>query len=164
MEGVPSTSKEIFKSKYMERTEEKKERRERIEEKSTNKEEHEKEEKKKLFSKREERETFVCCFCKLSEKYDYKGRQPPFQRHLIYQEDCYIMRDPFSPLNQKEALILGGDCCLCKKSTCMDCSIFYTKRFCKICALNNIHDLPSQLHKKIKQFSLHNEKDENTSI
>lgn len=102
---------------------------------------------------REERKTFACSFCTLNEKYDYRGTKPPFQKHVIYLEECYVMKDPFTALNQREALVLGGDCYFCKKSVCLDCSIFYTKRFCKICALDNIQDLPLQLHKKIKQLA-----------
>ena len=103
---------------------------------------------------------FTCNFCSLNEYFDYKGTKPPFARQLLFLEDCYIMKDPFSPLNKGETLVLGADCSFCKRPVCLGCSIFYTKRFCKDCALENIKNLPSQLHKKIMDLSK-DEKDVN---
>ncbi|XP_033217075.1 cysteine-rich DPF motif domain-containing protein 1 [Belonocnema kinseyi] len=136
MEGVPGSSKmqpEIFHKKPEESREERK--------------------RAKGESKSETRGTFACGFCPLNEHFDYKGTKPPFARQLLYLEDCYIMKDPFSPLNQGETLVLGADCSFCKTAVCLGCSIFYTKRFCKKCALAHIKDLPKQLHKKIIDLS-----------
>ena len=101
--------------------------------------------------------TFACNFCGLKEHFDFKGSKPPFARQLLFLEECYIMKDPFSPLNKGETLVLGADCNFCQKSVCLDCSIFYTKRFCKNCALQNINQLPVQLHKRIKELSTDND-------
>lgn len=99
--------------------------------------------------------TFTCYFCSLNENYDYKGAKPPFARQLIYSEDCYIMKDPFSLPNRGEVLVLGADCDICKHTVCLGCSIFYTKRFCLKCAVANMQNLPSQLHAKIKNSTKH---------
>ena len=97
--------------------------------------------------------TWKCYVCNLEEHYDYKGNKPNFAKHLSFLEDCYIMKDPFSSPNKGEILILGADCTICKSSVCMDCSIFYTKRFCKICALHNVQHFPDKLKNKISSFS-----------
>ncbi|KAK0087121.1 hypothetical protein PV325_001730 [Microctonus aethiopoides] len=96
--------------------------------------------------------TFRCEFCSLVEHYHYKGLKPPFARDILFNENCYIMKDPFSLPNKGEVLILGGDCSICNKSVCLDCSIFYTKRFCQECVAKNIDNLPSQLKNKMKHF------------
>ncbi|XP_015591190.1 cysteine-rich DPF motif domain-containing protein 1 [Cephus cinctus] len=97
--------------------------------------------------------TFKCFFCHLNEHFDYKGSQPPFSKQICYSENCYIMKDPFSLPNRGEVLVLGGDCSVCNKSVCLGCSIFYTKRFCKECAFNNVKQFPLQLHNKITSLA-----------
>ncbi|CAD6236304.1 GSCOCG00008111001-RA-CDS, partial [Cotesia congregata] len=93
---------------------------------------------------------FKCEFCSLIEKYNYKGRKPPFARDILYEEDCYVMKDPFSLLNGGETLVIGSDCSICNKTVCLGCSIFYSKRFCQECATNNELYLPHQLQIKKK--------------
>jgi len=95
---------------------------------------------------------FKCSFCPLKEHYDYKGARPPFARQLVYSEECYIMKDPFSLPNRGEVLVLGADCSVCEHAVCLGCSIFYTRRFCPKCASNNMQYLPPQLHGKIKNL------------
>lgn len=99
--------------------------------------------------------TFTCSFCHLKERYDYKGAKPSFARQLVYLEDCYIMKDPFSLPNKGEVLVLGADCSICKRIVCLGCSIFYTQRFCLKCASINIQKLPFQLHGKINNLMKH---------
>lgn len=96
--------------------------------------------------------TWKCYCCDLEEHYNYKGNKPPFAKHLSFLEDCYIMKDPFSPPGKGEILLLGGDCSVCEKSVCMECSFYYTKRFCKDCALKNIKNFPPKFKNKILQF------------
>ncbi|XP_011881905.1 PREDICTED: cysteine-rich DPF motif domain-containing protein 1-like [Vollenhovia emeryi] len=97
--------------------------------------------------------TFTCSFCPLKERYDYKGTRPPFARQLVYSEECYVMKDPFSLPNRGEVLVLGADCSVCEHAVCLGCSIFYKRRFCPKCASSNIQYLPLQLHNKIKNLS-----------
>lgn len=96
---------------------------------------------------------FKCHICSLDEKYDYFGSEPPFAKHLIYQEKCYIKRDPFSALNKGEVLPLGGDCSFCKSQVCMNCSLFYTKRLCAVCCNKVKNNLPQPMHTRIKKIS-----------
>ncbi|KAK3518122.1 hypothetical protein QTP70_033217 [Hemibagrus guttatus] len=69
---------------------------------------------------------------------------------LRFLEDCYGMRDPFTP-NKDKFLILGSKCSLCKKTVCVgtDCSIFYTKRFCLPCVRKNLEQFPEQIQIEI---------------
>ncbi|KAL6256033.1 hypothetical protein P5V15_013268 [Pogonomyrmex californicus] len=97
--------------------------------------------------------TFSCSLCSLKEHYDYKGAKPPFARQLIYSEECYVMKDPFSLPNRGEVLTLGADCSMCKRAVCLGCSIFYTRRFCSKCASSNVQYFPPQLHDKIRNLS-----------
>lgn len=97
-------------------------------------------------------DVFRCTYCSLQERYDFKGSKPPFARQIVYSEECYVMRDPFSLPNKGEVLILGSDCSICEKSVCLGCSIYFGKRFCSKCAVTNMNILPVQLHPKIKNL------------
>ena len=96
---------------------------------------------------------FKCTKCGLEEHYTYKGREPPFAKKIRILEEGYIIRDPFSPPNQKQFLLLGSDCKICNNMICQssECSIFYTKRFCRSCAEQNIHFFPDEVQAKIKK-------------
>lgn len=98
---------------------------------------------------------FACSICDLKERYDYKGTRPPFARQLLYSEECYVMRDPFSLSNKSEVLILGADCSKCKRTVCSTCSIYYARRFCLECASSELRNLPLQLHSKITSLAKH---------
>nr|CAD7586236.1 unnamed protein product [Timema genevievae] len=58
---------------------------------------------------------FVCSTCGLTEHYTYKGKQPPFCKKISFIDDSYVMKDPFSPPNKNQFLLLGSDCHLCNK-------------------------------------------------
>uniref|UniRef100_A0A1B6L8H0 Cysteine-rich DPF motif domain-containing protein 1 n=1 Tax=Graphocephala atropunctata TaxID=36148 RepID=A0A1B6L8H0_9HEMI len=96
----------------------------------------------------ETRPEFQCTVCGLSEIYDYKGKQPPFSKLINLANECYIMKDPFSPPKRGQFLVLGSDCVLCRKPFCQgaDCSFYYIDFYCLQCALKNIGLFPSQLH------------------
>ncbi|XP_011329720.1 cysteine-rich DPF motif domain-containing protein 1 [Ooceraea biroi] len=96
---------------------------------------------------------FTCSICNLKERYDYKGARPPFARQLLYSEDCYVMKDPFSPPNKGEILVVGADCSKCKRAVCSTCSIYYARRFCLECASGELQNLPLQLHGKIRSLA-----------
>ena len=90
---------------------------------------------------------FICGDCGLSEEADYYGRKPPFCRTIVFHENSYICRDPFSPQasNNANFLLLGSNCAVCNEMTCQDCSVFYTKRLCSKCAKSAVQYLPQQL-------------------
>ncbi|CAG2057684.1 unnamed protein product, partial [Timema podura] len=50
---------------------------------------------------------FVCSTCGLTEHYTYKGKQPPFCKKISFIDDSYVMKDPFSPPNKNQFLLLG---------------------------------------------------------
>lgn len=95
---------------------------------------------------------FICSNCSLKQSYDYKGCNPPFAKNICTIDESYIMKDPFSPSNKNEFLILGADCSICKKSVCVatNCSIFFKNTFCKKCAIKQKDLYPERLQKIIE--------------
>lgn len=94
---------------------------------------------------------FICYKCNLKAKVDYFGKQPPFAKSMRLTEDTYIMRDPFS--SDTGMISLGSHCALCTKSICAspECSIFYTKRFCVQCAVENALEFPSEIQQELRK-------------
>nr|ACE77069.1 BJA-10 [Carukia barnesi] len=104
---------------------------------------------------------FACSLCGLrvdgcrnispgSEK-DKKERSNRTSK-VIFLEDVFAIDDPFSE-NKNVPLAVGGFCCICNASVCMnqDCSIYYTRRFCIQCAKENIARFPAEMEKEIKK-------------
>lgn len=97
---------------------------------------------------------FKCEHCQLDEIYDYFGRSPPWSTRTILLENAYIMKDPFSLPQKRQVLIIGAKCSMCERNVCMSpkCSLFFSKRFCKHCALKNITYFPTQVQLKVKKI------------
>lgn len=97
---------------------------------------------------------FKCELCTLEEACEYFGKSPPWSPRTCLLEDSYIMRDPFSLPQKKQILILGAKCTLCQIDVCVGarCSLFFSKRFCKDCALKNLTYFPVQVQTKIKKI------------
>lgn len=95
---------------------------------------------------------FTCALCGLSEKCIYKGKEPMFNKQLVFLNDCYIIKDPFSPPNKGQILILGSDCSVCLKPVCQspECSFFYEKSFCRECTYTHINSFPLPVQLKLK--------------
>lgn len=106
---------------------------------------------------------FKCSVCKfISEKCDYFGSRPPFARKLQITEASFVMKDPFSPPpsagrpNAEYFLVIGAKCTMCEAAVCKssDCSVFYSRTFCRGCALENIKQFPIEMQSKVrKQFN-----------
>jgi len=100
---------------------------------------------------------FSCAICGLSEKCHYWGKRPKFVKGLLeFKEDSYVLVDPFSPREIRLAnnfLLLGGVCAHCRKEVCVDCSVFYARRFCNKCAEFYIHEFPKEMQAKIAKIS-----------
>ncbi|XP_043944196.1 cysteine-rich DPF motif domain-containing protein 1 isoform X1 [Protopterus annectens] len=98
---------------------------------------------------------FECQLCGFTAPYSYYGQKPPNSRSIVFLEECFIMKDPFTPEKGK-FLILGSHCSLCNKITCVngDCSIFYTRRFCLPCAKSAIQDFPKELQHELEKRKL----------
>lgn len=100
---------------------------------------------------------FVCSACLMNEKCDYKGRNPHFARKINLTEECFVMKDPFSPpvgTNPGENfLIIGADCSCCGKIVCrgFECSFFYYQTFCLDCVRIKIKKFPIEIQSKIKK-------------
>jgi hypothetical protein len=96
---------------------------------------------------------FCCALCGLSEKCHYFGRRPKFVKGLLeLKEDSYVLVDPFSPRETRLAnnvLLLGGLCAHCGKQVCVDCSVFYARRFCTKCAEFYRSEFPKEIQPKI---------------
>lgn len=95
------------------------------------------------------KEKFQCSYCTLNENYVYYGRQPPFNSKIKFKEECYIMKDPFSP-SKYNFLVLGSKCSICSKVVChnQDCSLFFSKRFCFSCVRDHLSDFPKEIQLK----------------
>jgi len=97
-----------------------------------------------------EKKYFTCNDCGLNEEYDFYGKTAPFCRSIVFQEDSYICRDPFTAYssgNSTNFLLIGSNCSLCNSMTCQECSVFYTRRICKKCTKSTSTLLPQQLLK-----------------
>ncbi|CAM9496605.1 unnamed protein product [Ectocarpus sp. 12 AP-2014] len=100
--------------------------------------------------------SFTCSLCGESFRVDYHGRKPPFCPQLVFMEDVYCMRDPFSvgggggaTGENRKCLptVVGGTCAVCSKDVCVQCSLLYAVRLCGHCARAHRASLPSELHR-----------------
>ncbi|XP_065685423.2 cysteine-rich DPF motif domain-containing protein 1 isoform X1 [Patagioenas fasciata] len=93
---------------------------------------------------------FTCQLCDLTAPYTYYGQKPPNTRSIVLLEECYVMKDPFTP-DKDKFLILGSHCSLCNRSVCVgtECSLFYSKRFCLPCVNENIKAFPLEIQEDI---------------
>lgn len=108
---------------------------------------------------------FVCDLCSLEEMCHYKGKNPYFVKNINFTEDCYVMKDPFSPPPGPDTkksfteyfLVLGANCKDCDKTVCKgnECSFFYGHTFCIDCAQIRIKDFPLEIQSKIRKQIAH---------
>lgn len=65
-------------------------------------------------------------------------------------EECFVIRDPFSP-DKEKFLVLGSKCSLCSTTVCAgpECSLFYTKRFCMQCVNQHLDQFPRQVQAEL---------------
>ncbi|XP_030313047.1 cysteine-rich DPF motif domain-containing protein 1 isoform X2 [Calypte anna] len=89
---------------------------------------------------------FKCQLCDLTVPYTYYGQKPPNTHSIVLLEECYVMKDPFTP-DKDKFLILGSHCSLCRRPVCVgtECSLFYTKRFCLPCVNKNLKSFPLEI-------------------
>jgi len=113
-------------------------------------------------SAEEQRLTFHCAACGMTERCDYFGRQPRrFLKSIMFLEDCYVLEDPFgSGLGGEEEggdkfIVLGSHCVVCGDCVCQAaaCSVFYTKRFCVSCVRQNADKFPQEVVGKLPKLS-----------
>lgn len=129
-----------------------------------------------------ESKVFQCSLCPFYATYD--------RYDLIYLDDSanntkkkvetkieielndkvYLLRDPFVPVKEQDpkkipSLIIGGNCSVCSSPVCtqIDCSIFYTRRFCLRCVSHYRDEFPKEILdeigvKRLEKF--HQEDDE----
>uniref|UniRef100_A0A8D8F3N0 Cysteine-rich DPF motif domain-containing protein 1 n=1 Tax=Culex pipiens TaxID=7175 RepID=A0A8D8F3N0_CULPI len=104
--------------------------------------------------------TFSCELCKWTESCSYFGKQAPFVRNLKFEEDCYVMRDPFCPppsVKQSSSveyfIVIGANCRICSRVVCknLECSFFYANTFCRQCSLSNVTKFPLEIQSRIKK-------------
>jgi hypothetical protein len=102
---------------------------------------------------------FKCSSCSMTEKIDYFGKSPPFTKNIEFSEDCYVMKDPFTPQPSRNGtksyteyfIVLGSECRICSLVVCKDCSIFYNNTFCLVCANSEISRFPLEIQSKIRK-------------
>ncbi|XP_019848845.1 PREDICTED: cysteine-rich DPF motif domain-containing protein 1-like [Amphimedon queenslandica] len=95
--------------------------------------------------------SFRCERCGFTSLVYSFSKSCPFSSGLVFSEDCFIGRDPFS--EKHKPLVLGSRCAACHRAICVsqDCSIFYTRRYCKDCFDNNRSRFPLELQKELQQ-------------
>ncbi|XP_059080418.1 cysteine-rich DPF motif domain-containing protein 1-like [Tigriopus californicus] len=103
---------------------------------------------------------FQCGSCGWSESCHYFGRAPVFgPRRYTFAAPTYVLIDPFSPVQRRFPVILGG---ICGHSAahppsdppfqvCVRCSIFYQERYCLKCAETFLPEFPSEVQVKIRR-------------
>ncbi|XP_037703795.1 cysteine-rich DPF motif domain-containing protein 1 isoform X2 [Choloepus didactylus] len=100
-----------------------------------------------MASEREHRSlgVFECHLCALTAPYSYLGQKPPDTQSVILLEESYVMKDPFTS-DKDRFLILGSRCSLCSR---LECSLFYSKRFCLPCVQQNIEAFPQEIRQDL---------------
>lgn len=103
---------------------------------------------------------FKCGNCSFLEECDYFGKKPPFANKIKFNENCYVMKDPFAPspehaktTNSEFFIELGAHCAKCERTVCrgQDCSFYYLKTYCLSCASSFVKMFPLEVQSKIKK-------------
>lgn len=87
---------------------------------------------------------FVCCACGMREKYHIEC--DGIKRFsLRFLEKVYFVRDGSG--EDLGGFAVGSHCSVCRRAVChsSECSLFYTRRFCKACFLHSSLQFPLQL-------------------
>ncbi|XP_055963078.1 cysteine-rich DPF motif domain-containing protein 1 [Sorex fumeus] len=94
--------------------------------------------------------TFECQLCALTAPYSYVGQKPPNTQSVVLLEESYVMKDPFSP-DQQRFLVLGSRCSACGRLVCVGqgCSLFYCRRFCLPCVRENLSAFPQEIRQDL---------------
>lgn len=105
---------------------------------------------------------FTCAICNFTKPCQYKGKTPRFARNIQFNEECYLIQDPFSPppghLSTKSTcehfIVIGSDCSQCGNAVCQlnSCCIFYQKTYCSVCAHQLLNTFPAEVQSKIRKF------------
>ncbi|XP_059537346.1 cysteine-rich DPF motif domain-containing protein 1 isoform X2 [Myotis daubentonii] len=90
---------------------------------------------------------FECQLCALAAPYSYVGQKPPDTQSVVLLEESYVMKDPFTP-DKDRFLILGSRCSVCGR---LECSLFYSKRFCLPCVQKNLQAFPQEIRQDLEK-------------
>ena len=102
----------------------------------------------------EEKVTFSCYICHLTEDCHHFGKNPSFvKKQVTFKESVFVMRDPFNPRDKGRAnfMVIGGVCNLCQRTVCVECSTFYLHRFCDNCSSLHLQEFPQEIGLKIQK-------------
>ncbi|CAF1323951.1 unnamed protein product [Adineta steineri] len=80
-----------------------------------------------------------------------KKKEPSITVNLL--EQVYLLRDPFVAIKNKDdqtkisSVIIGSTCSVCSSPVCvhLDCSLFYTRRFCLKCIAKYRDEFPREV-------------------
>ncbi|CAF3297262.1 unnamed protein product [Rotaria socialis] len=86
-------------------------------------------------------------------QYNKNKKEPSLTIALI--EKVYLLRDPFVAIKDKDkidqtklsSLVIGSTCSVCSRPVCihLDCSLFYTRRFCLKCVSKYRDEFPREI-------------------
>ncbi|KAF6119535.1 hypothetical protein HJG60_010023 [Phyllostomus discolor] len=71
--------------------------------------------------------------------------RPLLPRSLL--EESFVTKDPFTP-DKDRFLVLGSRCSVCSR---LECSLFYSKRFCLPCVQENVHAFPQEIRHDLEK-------------
>jgi len=108
---------------------------------------------KRTTETREDYQPFICAACEVEVNYSYHGKRPPYNLNIVFLEEGYFRRDPFSA--EPRALFLGSQCAMCGIKVCASptCSLFYTKRFCIPCCNDHKEGFPVEIQREIARIN-----------
>ena len=72
---------------------------------------------------------FQCSICDFSSRYHFHGRRPKGST-IVFLEEAYLL---LSSSHSCAPICLGAECSLCDRIVCIECSLFYSQRFCFQC-------------------------------
>lgn len=97
-------------------------------------------------SEKEKREDryFVCALCGMREKYHLECEHIK-HLELRFLEKVYFIKDGTG--EDLGGFAVGSDCSECHRPVChsSECSIFYSRRFCKDCFERHSPEFPAQI-------------------
>eukprot|EP01100_Stratorugosa_tubuloviscum_P010152 TRINITY_DN4331_c1_g1_i1.p1 TRINITY_DN4331_c1_g1~~TRINITY_DN4331_c1_g1_i1.p1 ORF type:complete len:144 (-),score=40.04 TRINITY_DN4331_c1_g1_i1:86-517(-) len=95
---------------------------------------------------------FTCFNCEVIYSYHKYSTQLTQQDQLQFVEEGFLFREGNS--QNFRVILLGSTCKVCNKIVCVNlkCSLYYSKRFCKVCLKKNKLFFPIELHKEIDQM------------
>ena len=71
--------------------------------------------------------SFECALCGWATLHvDYFGRKPPFNKSIVYLEDCFVIQDPIG--DPMRPVCVGSVCVVCERQGCIWLHVFISSQ------------------------------------